>query len=537
MADSTSKAANSAPLLFVGVFALTVWRLAPSLDWLDGGNLVASAWWLGVAHPPGEPAWLAAARLAQLLPIGDIAFRVNLLSAGCLAACVWPIASLVSAVGGGLRALVFAVCAGLLGFSVQLQGVRAEVYAPTLLILLMALAAAVRGGRRGSAATGLLLGIGAGVHPLLCAAAVPALVAARWRRGPWGREDVLLGLVGGLGGFVVYAWLPLRALADPGLAWGQPDTPGRFVDVLLARNFAQNFGGEGSLAHNLGVVWGAWAGALLPGTALLAGWAVVRSRGDAAVRALAWALPLWLLANALTILTQNKVLADNPDLHGYLAVGAVAVAPLAGRGLELLDGRVGRVAQAGAWGLVALLVFGGTAASRSDNHLARRFDTELAAQLPPGSVLLPAENSTAFGWRYLQGVERRRSDLVVVPRSLLGHRHERLRLADGLAAVGLPWLPELREEPLQVLGSLRRPLYLELREPELDALRDGRLLRHGLVAGWAAVPSSSSERPQEPERLRDLRADALGELESQGAGDAVAGWTLARYRQLWGAEP
>ncbi len=537
MANSTSPAASSAPLLFVGVFALTVWRLAPSVDWLDGGNLVASAWWLGVAHPPGEPGWLAAARIGQLLPLGDIAFRANLLSALCLAACVWPIASLVRSLGGGQRALVFAVCAGLLGFSTQLQGVRAEVYAPTLLILLVALASALRGGLRGSAAVGLLLGIGAAVHPLLCVAAVPALIAARWRRGGLGATDFGFAFAAGLVGFAAYGWLPLRAMADPGLAWGQPDTIARFIDVLLARNFAQNFGGEGSFAHNLGVVSQVWNAALLPGTALLAGWAVLQNRENGAVVALAWALPLWLFANALTILTQNKVLADNPDLHGYLAVGAVAVAPLAGRGLESLQGRVGRVAELGAWALVGLLLLGGSAASRSDNHLARRFDTELAAQLPPGSVLMPAENSTAFGWRYLQGIERRRSDLIVVPRSLLGHRHERLRIGDGLAAAGLPWLPDLREEPLLVLGSLTRPLYLEVREPELAALRDGRLLRHGLVAGWTGAAIARAERPQEPDRLAAVRAGVLTELEAERGGDAVAGWTLARYRQLWQDSP
>ena len=257
-------------LLASALFGLYALAAAPSVSWLDSGNLVASAWTMGVAHPPGEAVWLVFARLAQLVPIGDIAFRTSLLSAACAAACVLPLLALcregrASTSPAGLS-VAMVVCAGLLGFAVKLQAVRPEVYSATALLLLCALAAASKGGVRGAAALGLLLGLGVGLHPLLCAAAVPALLFALWlgpRAAPreaFGVRTLVAGIGGGLVGLGALAWLPLRAMANPAGAWGRPDTPERFGDVLLARNFARNFGGEASsVLDNLAAVGRVWS--------------------------------------------------------------------------------------------------------------------------------------------------------------------------------------------------------------------------------------------------------------------------------------
>ena len=59
--------------------------LAPSLTFensgTDGGDLIAAAWTLGVPHPPGYPTYTLLAWLATRLPVGTIAYRVNLFSA------------------------------------------------------------------------------------------------------------------------------------------------------------------------------------------------------------------------------------------------------------------------------------------------------------------------------------------------------------------------------------------------------------------------------------------------------------------------
>jgi tetratricopeptide (TPR) repeat protein len=70
-------------------FAAYLYTLAPSVTLEDSGEFVAAAYSLGVPHPPGYPIWTILAWLWQkLIPFGNIAWRVNLMSAffGALAA-------------------------------------------------------------------------------------------------------------------------------------------------------------------------------------------------------------------------------------------------------------------------------------------------------------------------------------------------------------------------------------------------------------------------------------------------------------------
>ena len=85
--------ARSVPLwagigLWAASLALYVSTLAPTLTWgwndtgVDGGELLAAANTLGVAHPPGYPTYILLLKgFATLVPVGDFAYRGNLLSA------------------------------------------------------------------------------------------------------------------------------------------------------------------------------------------------------------------------------------------------------------------------------------------------------------------------------------------------------------------------------------------------------------------------------------------------------------------------
>lgn len=69
--------------LCVFVASLTVYALtlAPTVTLVDSGELILAAQGLGVAHPPGFPLYVMLAHLATLVPIGNIAVRVNFASA------------------------------------------------------------------------------------------------------------------------------------------------------------------------------------------------------------------------------------------------------------------------------------------------------------------------------------------------------------------------------------------------------------------------------------------------------------------------
>lgn len=67
--------------VFVVSLAVYAWTLAPTVTLVDSGELILAARSLGVAHPPGFPLYVLLAHLATLVPIGNIAARVNFASA------------------------------------------------------------------------------------------------------------------------------------------------------------------------------------------------------------------------------------------------------------------------------------------------------------------------------------------------------------------------------------------------------------------------------------------------------------------------
>ncbi len=59
------------------VYLLT---MAPDVSFWDVGEFIACAYTMGVMHPPGAPLFVIIGRLFTLIPIGNIAWRVNLVS-------------------------------------------------------------------------------------------------------------------------------------------------------------------------------------------------------------------------------------------------------------------------------------------------------------------------------------------------------------------------------------------------------------------------------------------------------------------------
>lgn len=251
-------------LLFLGViYALT---LAPGLTWAnsstDGGDLIAAAATGGVAHPTGYPTWFLLARLFQLLPFGSLAFRTNLLSAvAALAAALFVyllIQRALASLGETIRcfsALVGALAWGLSPL-IWSQAVVTEVYAlhaffMALLLYLFYLDALHRIARPASDRwIGLLFGLGLGNH-LTTLFLLPVLFVTVFLRrrsvasGRWfflfnghslARRFAWLAL-----GSLVYLSLPIRALTNPPVNWGDPRTLADILWLVSGRLYAGYF--------------------------------------------------------------------------------------------------------------------------------------------------------------------------------------------------------------------------------------------------------------------------------------------------------
>src|SRR5438270_3878958 len=70
-----------AGMVFLAALFLYCWTLAPTVTLTDSGELIVVAHGLGVAHPPGVPLWVILAHLASLVPLGNVAVRINFSSA------------------------------------------------------------------------------------------------------------------------------------------------------------------------------------------------------------------------------------------------------------------------------------------------------------------------------------------------------------------------------------------------------------------------------------------------------------------------
>lgn len=67
--------------LFFAVMVVYLFTLAPTITAEDSGELITAAHTLGIAHPPGFPLYVLLGKLFTFIPLGSIAWRVNLMSA------------------------------------------------------------------------------------------------------------------------------------------------------------------------------------------------------------------------------------------------------------------------------------------------------------------------------------------------------------------------------------------------------------------------------------------------------------------------
>ena len=240
--------------VWVASLGLYISTLAPTLSWgydnrgLDGGELLAAASTLGIPHPPGYPTYtLLLKAFATLVPIGDFAYRGNLMSAVLASVAVALLymtalrfcrflrpqgPSYLWIVSAALAATVFA--ASPLFWS---QATITEVYSLNAvfvgLLLLIATRLALRvpsdetlgsaSSSRWMAVFAFIAGVGLGNHLTLLAIIVPLVAwmwaALGWRRvfNPWAVGALVLGLG-------IYAYMPIRAGQSPPVNWGDAGT-------------------------------------------------------------------------------------------------------------------------------------------------------------------------------------------------------------------------------------------------------------------------------------------------------------------------
>ncbi|HEV8129500.1 MAG TPA: DUF2723 domain-containing protein [Candidatus Eisenbacteria bacterium] len=523
------------------LYALT---LAPTVGAGDSGELILAARDFGIAHPPGYALWLLLARLFVAIPVGEIALRVNALSAAVAAigaGLFWLLAR-----QSGLRAPAAAVATALFATATVIwnAAVEAEVYAlATAIFLLLALLAGrarrMRATWRDESLFFFVAGLSTVAHQTLV---FPALALAVWvltrpRQNRVGFARIASAIAWAVVGCSVTLVIPIRWSAGPAFAWTDVRGLSGLADYMLRRTYgglAQNpfrldravdgFAGMGGIVlASLG-----WVGSALALSGFVSGRAR-RVTGPLLLAALA--IPAALVALLRFTPDAEHLAQVAPFLTPLVAVGAL----FAGQGAAFLARKTPPSWRHRAAVAVAIL---GCAAipwryvecNRSGFRLAERYANDLLAQAPPNATLVLDGDNETFLTAYATRVHGIRPDVTL--------RHRRGWI------FGDPY--GLRERPRaewtaiahrMELGRIRSgadPICYAI--PPADLLASGVPFAQRGLLYQAGVSGSSFRLPPQWPRSSDLlrghpeRYDYVTRKMAVSYSDAAARWLWSHGR-------
>lgn len=226
-------------LFFWGLFFLYIFTLAPNISTGDSAELITSAYILGIPHPPGYPLFNLLGKLFSFLPIGNIAYRMNLSSAVFSLGAAFFIYLTVYKLSKYWLAALFA--AGFFAVSpiVWEYSLKAEVFAlnnlfaALIVYLLMKLRDDHSQAKQSQTfyLTMFVCGLALTNHHTILLLAPAVLLGFYYycRECLVEMRSILIGLACFIIGLSIYLYAPLRAHAEPYFNWDD------------ARNFAGFF--------------------------------------------------------------------------------------------------------------------------------------------------------------------------------------------------------------------------------------------------------------------------------------------------------
>lgn len=401
-----------------GAFALYLYTTAPTVTYGgDCGELIAAAYTLGIAHPTGYPLYLLLGRLFASLPWGEVAFRLNAMSAmfaGLTVALLYLLTLHLTAseLAAWVAALSLTFC-----YVFWTQAVIAEVYTLntflTVLLFLLHWQWWRTGDRRWFYLTALVFGLGAGNHlsvlHLLPASLVLLGVRERGLKR-WLVASVEATCWFALG-LLLYLYLPLRAAQHPSLNWGDPSTWERFWAHVTARGYREYmFALPWKEVGTLALKYGEFTAWQFPGIIVLSLWGLICLLRREKVYG------LWLLW-ALGINVGFYLNYDVGDRINYFLPSYLLLALWAGYGTAeiepLLRPRLYRFGWLGR-GIISLafislasmrLSAAYAGANLRSNRQAREHAEQVIQAVPEKAVVLVESDALLFALWYLQQVE------------------------------------------------------------------------------------------------------------------------------------
>lgn len=217
-------------IVFASVLAVYIWSMPRTVVLEDDGLFILSSWFNGISHPPGYPLYTVLGHLATLVPIGNPAIRVHLLSAvfGALSCvCLFRIARRL------FPTKVYAYTATL-GMACSTtfwsQAIIAEVYTLNVFIFLLLFLIALKAGEKSNTIPtpgplylmAFLYGLGISNHWPLLVLSTPALLVLLWPVRSSVIRHFSVCLLFLLLGLTPYLWMVIRSQMHPEISFYGP---------------------------------------------------------------------------------------------------------------------------------------------------------------------------------------------------------------------------------------------------------------------------------------------------------------------------
>ncbi|WP_162924490.1 protein O-mannosyl-transferase family [Rubrobacter indicoceani] len=220
---------EAVPAALVGLASLGgyLFTLAPTVASNDAGRFQVAAPLLGTGHPTGYPTFILAGKLFTSLPVGDVAYRVNLMAAVFGAAAVVLLFLVARGLGAGRAPAAGAALLFAFSGTFWSQATLGEVYTMhaffVLLVTLLLLRWRRRGGFAGVVAAALIYGLSFGNNAgVVLFGLMFAVLLLFGGQGRVTLRVLVSGAAAFLVGLSVYAYLPIRGFAGAWHNFGDP---------------------------------------------------------------------------------------------------------------------------------------------------------------------------------------------------------------------------------------------------------------------------------------------------------------------------
>jgi len=228
--------------ILVSLFALVLYvkTLAPTVMWYDMGEYQTASYFLGIAHNTGYPLYLLLGKLFTFIPIGDIAYRVNLMSAFFGAATIFMTHLLVcrltrSKTSAFLSALTFSLTSTLWNNATWAEVYNLNSFLSVVILYFLILWLEEDQNWQINMAVGVF-GLSLGNHRLILGVGLGFGLMYLYNRlyinKSWSWWEILRLIGYFVLGFSIHLYLPIRSFQGAPVLWAEVSDFSTFINMV-----------------------------------------------------------------------------------------------------------------------------------------------------------------------------------------------------------------------------------------------------------------------------------------------------------------